>query len=139
MAANSLQNLAVALDRQGKLAEAESGYRQYLETVKKIAGNRPDELLSVNRTLPIHYDFLRGVLIKEGKLEEADHLRRETLATLRRMASALAQDRKTETQDLLAARGWTTSSPQTAPASGVIEFHDLFAPPDRAFYRALQQ
>ena len=34
---------------------------------------------------------------------------------------------------------WTTSAPQTAPASALIEFHDLFPPPDRAFYRALQQ
>ena len=33
---------------------------------------------------------------------------------------------------------WATSAPQTAPASGLIEFHDLFPPPDRAFYRALQ-
>ena len=34
---------------------------------------------------------------------------------------------------------WTTSAPQTAPSTGLIEFHDLFPPPDRAFYRALQQ
>ena len=34
---------------------------------------------------------------------------------------------------------WTTSAPQTAPASGLIKFHDLFPPPDLAFYRALQQ
>ena len=34
---------------------------------------------------------------------------------------------------------WTTSAPQTAPSSGLIEFHDLFPPPDRAFYRAVEQ
>ncbi len=34
---------------------------------------------------------------------------------------------------------WTTSAPQTAPASGLIEFRDLFLPTDRAFYRAVQQ
>jgi uncharacterized repeat protein (TIGR03803 family) len=34
---------------------------------------------------------------------------------------------------------WSTSAPQTADATGFIEFHDLFPPPDRAFYRALQQ
>jgi len=33
---------------------------------------------------------------------------------------------------------WTTSSPQTAPASGIVEFHDLFPPPDQAFYRTMQ-
>jgi hypothetical protein len=32
----------------------------------------------------------------------------------------------------------TTCGPQTAPASGQVEFHDLFPPPDRAFYRAVQ-
>jgi len=34
---------------------------------------------------------------------------------------------------------WSTSAPQTAPASGLIEFHDLFLSSDRAFYRAVQQ
>jgi hypothetical protein len=34
---------------------------------------------------------------------------------------------------------WSTSALQTAPASGLLEFHDLFPPSDRAFYRALQQ
>ena len=34
---------------------------------------------------------------------------------------------------------WSTSAPQTAPASGLIEFHDLFPPSDRAFCRAVQQ
>ena len=33
---------------------------------------------------------------------------------------------------------WSTSAPQTAPASGVVEFHDLFPPPGQAFYRAVQ-
>jgi len=34
---------------------------------------------------------------------------------------------------------WSTCAPQTAPASGLLEFHDLFPPSDRAFYRAVQQ
>jgi WD40 repeat protein len=34
---------------------------------------------------------------------------------------------------------WTTSAPQTADSSGLIVFHDLFPPPSRAFYRAVQQ
>jgi hypothetical protein len=34
---------------------------------------------------------------------------------------------------------WTTSAPQVAPASGLVEFHDLFPPPDRSFYRTLQE
>jgi uncharacterized repeat protein (TIGR03803 family) len=33
---------------------------------------------------------------------------------------------------------WNTSAPQTAPASGLVEFHDLFPPPGQAFYRAVQ-
>jgi len=33
---------------------------------------------------------------------------------------------------------WSTSAPQTAPASGLIEFHDLFPPPGQAFYRTVQ-
>ncbi len=31
----------------------------------------------------------------------------------------------------------TTSAPHTAPASVLIEFHDWFAPPERAVYRAV--
>jgi hypothetical protein len=34
---------------------------------------------------------------------------------------------------------WTTSAPQTAPASGVLEFWDLFPPPGQGFYRTVQQ
>jgi len=33
---------------------------------------------------------------------------------------------------------WTTSAPQTAPASGFVEFWDLFPPPGQAFYRSVQ-
>ncbi len=33
---------------------------------------------------------------------------------------------------------WATSSPQTAPASGFLEFWDIFPPPGQAFYRAVQ-
>src|SRR5262249_27787553 len=32
---------------------------------------------------------------------------------------------------------WLTSAPQTAPASGLLEFWDLFPPPAQAFYRAI--
>jgi hypothetical protein len=32
----------------------------------------------------------------------------------------------------------TTTAPQTAPASGQLEFRDLFPPPDQAFYRSVQ-
>ncbi|MBI3851025.1 MAG: hypothetical protein HY298_12220 [Verrucomicrobia bacterium] len=34
---------------------------------------------------------------------------------------------------------WSTSAPQTAPASGLLEFHDPFPPSNRAFYHAVQQ
>ncbi len=33
---------------------------------------------------------------------------------------------------------WSTSAPQTAPASGLVEFWDLFPPPGQAFYRTVQ-
>src|SRR5437667_5948018 len=33
---------------------------------------------------------------------------------------------------------WATSSPHTAPASGLLEFWDLFPPPGQAFYRSAQ-
>ena len=33
---------------------------------------------------------------------------------------------------------WTTSAPQTAPASGLIDLPDLFPLPAQAFYRAVQ-
>jgi len=33
---------------------------------------------------------------------------------------------------------WTTSAPQTASASGLVEFWDLFPPPAQAFYRTVQ-
>jgi hypothetical protein len=32
---------------------------------------------------------------------------------------------------------WATSSPQTAPASGYLEFWDLFPPPGQGFYRSV--
>ena len=31
---------------------------------------------------------------------------------------------------------WISMSPQTAPASGLVEFRDSFPPPGQAFYRA---
>ena len=31
---------------------------------------------------------------------------------------------------------WSSTGPQTAPASGLVEFWDLFAPPGQGFYRA---
>ena len=34
---------------------------------------------------------------------------------------------------------WISSAPQTASDTGLIEFHDLFPPPGRAFYRTVQQ
>lgn len=33
---------------------------------------------------------------------------------------------------------WTTSAPQIAPASGLVEFWDIFPLPSRAFYRTVQ-
>jgi len=33
---------------------------------------------------------------------------------------------------------WTTSAAQTAPASGLVEFWDLFPAPGQAFYRTVQ-
>jgi hypothetical protein len=33
---------------------------------------------------------------------------------------------------------WATSSPQTAPASGFLEFWDIFPPSSQAFYRTVQ-
>jgi hypothetical protein len=33
---------------------------------------------------------------------------------------------------------WTPSPPQTAPASGRMEFWDLFPPPGQAFYRTVE-
>jgi hypothetical protein len=34
---------------------------------------------------------------------------------------------------------WATSSPQTAPASGFLEFWDVFPPPGQGFYRSVGQ
>ena len=34
---------------------------------------------------------------------------------------------------------WATSASQTADTNGLIQFHDLFPPPARAFYRTVQQ
>jgi len=33
---------------------------------------------------------------------------------------------------------WAASGPQTAPASGLVEFWDLFPPPGQGFYRSVQ-
>jgi len=34
---------------------------------------------------------------------------------------------------------WTTNAVQTAPSSGVVEFHGPSPPSDRGFYRAFQE
>jgi len=34
---------------------------------------------------------------------------------------------------------WTTGAPQAAPASGLVEFHDIPAQPDHGFYRVVQE
>src|SRR5262249_12620255 len=33
---------------------------------------------------------------------------------------------------------WSTSAPQTAPVSGLLQFWDLFPPPGQGFYRSVQ-
>jgi hypothetical protein len=33
---------------------------------------------------------------------------------------------------------WSASGPQTAPASGLLQFWDLFPPPNQGFYRSVQ-
>jgi hypothetical protein len=33
---------------------------------------------------------------------------------------------------------WDTIDTQTPPASGFVEFHDNYPPPDEAFYRVVQ-
>jgi len=33
---------------------------------------------------------------------------------------------------------WAASGPQTAPASGLLQFWDLFPPPNQGFYRSVQ-
>jgi hypothetical protein len=33
---------------------------------------------------------------------------------------------------------WSTSAPLTAPASGLVQFRDLFPPPGQGFYRVVQ-
>jgi hypothetical protein len=33
---------------------------------------------------------------------------------------------------------WSTSAPKTAPASGLVEFWDLFPSPGAGFYRTVQ-
>ena len=33
---------------------------------------------------------------------------------------------------------WSTSASQAADTNGLIQFHDLFPPPDQVFYRTVQ-
>jgi serine/threonine protein kinase/Tfp pilus assembly protein PilF len=71
--AKSLNNVGIALYRQGRLAEAETLQREALAMHKEVQGSEhPDVASSLNN--------LAGVLLDEGKLQEAETLYRQALA-----------------------------------------------------------
>nr|XP_036586704.1 uncharacterized protein CTRU02_03292 [Colletotrichum truncatum]KAF6797261.1 hypothetical protein CTRU02_03292 [Colletotrichum truncatum] len=69
---NSMNNLAVVLERQGQYEEAEHIHRQTLEIRQKVLGlENHDTLISMNN--------LAFVLESQGQYEEAEHIYRQTL------------------------------------------------------------
>ena len=68
----SINNLAVLLETQGKLAEAEPLSREALEAKREVHGDRhPGTLASISN--------LAVLLMDQGKLAEAEPLFREAL------------------------------------------------------------
>ncbi len=66
----SLNNLAGALEGQGKAAEAEALHRQALAAKRRVLGDEhPNTLVSINR--------LGAVLLQQGKAIEAEPLLRQ--------------------------------------------------------------
>jgi len=74
----SLSNMGVLLNAQGKLAEAEPFYREALDGSRRVLGNdHPDTLASIGNM---------GTLLKDqGKLAEAEPFYREALESRRRV------------------------------------------------------
>jgi eukaryotic-like serine/threonine-protein kinase len=73
----SINDLAVMLMSQGKLAEAEPLYREALERKRRVLGeDHPDTLVSINNLGMLFYT--------EGKFAEAEPLWRETVQRRRR-------------------------------------------------------
>jgi len=72
----TLHYLGLALERQGKLAEAESLYREILMIRQKLSANPRGQLLMT----------LANVLRKQGKHSEADALLPLTIGSFRKQA-----------------------------------------------------
>ena len=93
--ATSLNDLALDLRDQGKLAEAESLQREALDLRRKFYGNeRPEVASSLNN--------LALVLRSEGKLAESERLQREALAMQQKLLGPENLDVATSLNNL----GW---------------------------------
>src|SRR5205823_3788150 len=98
-------NLGVTLEHEGKLGEAEDLYRLCLEVAKRWVGDRPEALLEHANNISVYFYGLRAVLIKQGKLKQAEASQREALASLRNLADSLMLRNERENPDLLRSRG----------------------------------
>ena len=82
---NSINNLGVLLERQGKYNEAEALHRRALEATETILGAKhQDTLISVNN--------LGSVLERQGKYNEAEALHRRALEARETILGAKHQD-----------------------------------------------
>jgi non-specific serine/threonine protein kinase/serine/threonine-protein kinase len=78
---DSMNNLAVLLDEQGRYAEAEALHRRTMATLRRVLGDEdPLTLDSMNN--------LAVLLRSQGRLDEAGALHRERLSVLRRARGA---------------------------------------------------
>ncbi len=97
----SMNRLAVLLEEQGKIAEAEALHRRTLGTLRRVLGDEDTLTLSSMNNLAV-------LLRSQGKLDETEALYREALTTCRRVlgdGDPLMLSSMTNLAALLLARG----------------------------------
>jgi tetratricopeptide (TPR) repeat protein len=110
--AESLNNLALLYNNQGKLLEAEPLYKQALEILEKVLGSdNPYVLLTLNN--------LASLYAKQGRHAEAETLRARALQIKRKMETqSIASDKPsslTGTTEKEASLKWRTTAMSVVP------------------------
>ena len=107
----AMNNLAVLLEAQGKLEEAESLHREAVERYRRVLGNEHESTLrSINN--------LSVVLQKSGKLAAAEPLRREALEGRRK---SLGDDHPDTLRSINSMGGLLVAQGRIAEAEPIFE------------------